>query len=224
MIIIKMQEIKKENQSAFTIIELIVVIAVFLLVVGSAIGIFISIIQSQKRILSEQELINQISYTEEYMSKALRMAKSQENENCLLDSQGVPLSGFIYLLTRYDINSGLYKGIKFINQSDTDLSGNPTCQEFFWDADGLLKEEKNNGSPVALMSSNLKINSIKFAINGSDGSGRYCPAPSQCGASDKDAVQPRVTIFFNINIPGQAARTIQTTVSQRNLNINNGQR
>ena len=60
------------NNKGFTLIELIVVMTVFLLVIGAAMGIFISIVQNQKKILSEQELLNQISYVEEYMSKALR--------------------------------------------------------------------------------------------------------------------------------------------------------
>ena len=118
----------------FTLIELIVVMAVFLFVIGAAMGIFISIIQNQKKVLSEQQLLNQISYAEEYMSKAMRMAKVEENENCLIDSQGTDYPGYIYLLTRYDINSQLYRGIKFINQNSS------ICQEFFLYTDNILKE------------------------------------------------------------------------------------
>ncbi len=52
-------------------IELIVVMAVFLLIIGGAVGIFISIIGSQRRLLYEQELLNQTSYIEEHISKVL---------------------------------------------------------------------------------------------------------------------------------------------------------
>jgi len=234
----------------FTLIELIVVMAVFLFIIGAAIGIFISIVQNQKRVLSETQLLNQISYVEEYMSKALRMAKTAE-DSCILP-------GYVYLLTQYDTNLQAFRGIRFLNPSYT-----PTvCQEFFLDGSGtasnpyVLKEIKNGGASVALTPTNLQFDTakpIRFAINGSDGSASIpgsssCSISSQCGASNADDFQPRVTILLNVAIPGASngktctdssqcssgqtcisglcvpARTIQTTVSLRNLNINNGQR
>ena len=217
---------EKSKEGGFTLIELIVVMAVFLFIIGAAIGIFLSIIQYQKKVLSEEEILNQISYVEEYMSKALRMAKVELNENCLKDStsaQPTDNPGFIYLLTRKDA-LGMYKGIKFLNQSDIDSTTNdPVCQEFFLDTDGVLKEIKGDGSPVALSPADMKINYVKFSVNGSDGSASNCTDPVACGASGADNNQARVTILLNVSIPGDnqtagTTRTIQTTVSQRNLN------
>ena len=101
----------------FTLIELIVVIAVFVFIIGAAIGIFLSVVQNQKKILAEQQFMNQISYAEEYMSKALRMAAVDIDGSCLIDPHGSNQSnpGYIYLLTRYDTSKGLFKGIKFKN-------------------------------------------------------------------------------------------------------------
>jgi len=224
--------------TGFTLIELIVVMAVFLFVIGAAISIFISIVQNQKKVLSEQQLLNQISYVEEYMSKALRMAKAETTENCLLDTHGANTDypGYIYLLTRYDASLQAFRGIKFINQSD-----NNACQEFFLDnaVSGdtntplVLKELKNStndSNAVALTPSNLQITSARFSINGSNGStftSVSCTTNSKCGASDADVIQPRATILLNVKITGDSQepnRVIQTTVSQRNLNVNNGQR
>jgi len=206
----------------FTLIELIVVMSVFLFVIGAAIGIFISIVQNQKRVLAEEQLLNQISYAEEYMSKALRMAKTATTAQ---DISCLGQEGFIYLLTRHPADVGnVYNGIRFLNQSD-----NGVCQEFFLD-NGVLKEIKyinGNTSAVALTSTNLTITSIRFSINGADGSvaGQVCNGnPGQCGASYDDVVQPKVTILLNVSIPGGSTRTIQTTVSRKNLNVNNGQR
>lgn len=205
----------------FTIIELVVVMAVFLFIIGAAISIFISVVQSQKKVLSEQQLVNQISYTEEYMSKALRMATADTTGSCL----GSGNKGYIYLLTPYDNNLSVFKGIKFLNQS------NNICQQFVWDnANGVLEEIKNGGTAVPLTSTSLKINFTRFSINGSNGStftsdtnpgSNSCSSTLQCGASNADTVQPRVTIVMNINVAGDSQepiRTIQTTVSQRNLN------
>lgn len=205
----------------FTLIELIVVMAVFLFIVGAAITIFLSIISHQKKVLSEQELLNQVSYVEEYMSKALRMAAKDTSGSCL----GQDNTGYIYLLTHYDLHSSKFRGIKFINPSDLNSSNNPVCQEFYLDENNVLQEVKDSSSPVALSSANLQLdpeNPIRFAINGLDGSSSGCASVEQCGASGQDSVQPRVTILLNVKIAGDSQepeRAVQTTVSQRDLNI-----
>jgi len=212
------------SNKGFTLIELIVVMTVFLLVIGAAMGIFISIVQNQKKILSEQELLNQTSYIEEYISKALRMAQKDKTGDCLIEEDGTRHIGYIYLLTRPNIGLGAYTGIKFLNQSDLDGSGNPVCQEFYLDYSGstpILKEIKTKNGIVSesipLTSEKLDINSIRFGINGSNGCyGASCVN----GAKGEDVIQPRVTIILDIQVrDSQPTMKIQTTVSQRNLNV-----
>ena len=203
----------KNTSKGFTLVELIVVMAVLLFVLGTAVSIFISLVQHQRIILSEQELLNQTSFVLERMSKALRAAKKEDPTTavCLVDSSGVSYPGYNYLLTRPV--KEVYTGIKFINQSD-----NNVCQEFYLDnsdiANPVLKEIKNNSQPVALTSDRLMINAIRFSINGRNG--------STGGITDDNNIQPRVTIFLDIQAKGgsnQSAKKIQTTISQRDLNI-----
>lgn len=214
------------SKKGFTLIELIVVIAVLLFVVGAAIGIFISIVKHQRRILDEQELLNQASYVLEHMSKALRMAgKESSLATCLVDSFGTPYPGYNYLLTR-PIN-GIYTGIKFINQSDiNEVTGLPVCQEFYLDNEDInnpvLKEIKDNSPWVALTSDKFMVNSIRFGINGESGL-----TTGEIGARGDNNIQPRITIYLDVQtkIKGddgqivQSAKEIQTTVSQRDLNV-----
>lgn len=203
-------------KEGFTIIELVVVIAVFLLIIGSAITIFISIAQNQRRVLAEQELLNQTSYAIENMSKALRMAKIADAGK-QSDIECVGQAGTDYVLTRSN-GGGYYRGIKFINASDNDA-----CYEFFLDDDNILKELKNNlidSSAVPLISDKFEINSIRFGIdghNGCYGTVDICPD----GASLGSGYQPRVTIALDIKVKGSEdspSQKIQTTISQRNLN------
>jgi len=190
----------------FTLIELLVVIAVLLFVVGTAIGIFISVVNHQRIILNEQELLNQTSYVLEHMSKALRMAGKDWDGSCL----GEDYIGHNYLLTHQNLSSGFYEGIKFINQSD-----NSACQEFYLDTSaGTLKEIKNNGDAIAITSDKFIINFIRFGINGKNGS-------ASDEETDNEGVQPRVTIYLDIQTDGDSdgqSKKIQTTVSQRDLN------
>ena len=207
----KMQKLKIKNQKSlfnnagFTLVELIVVIVVLLFVVGIAVSIFVSITRYQRIILSEQELLNQSSFVLERMSKALRMAGKDFAGNCLLDSFGTSYRRYNYLLTR-PIN-GIYTGIKFINRSDND-----TCQEFYLDStdtnNPVLKEIKGGNPWVAITSDKFMINSIRFGINGGDGS-----VNGAIGAAGDNGIQPMITIFLDIE-----EKKFQTTISQRDLN------
>ena len=228
------------DKKGFTLIELIVVMAVFLLVIGGAIGIFISIIEHQRIILAEEELLNQTSYVQEYMSKALRMATKDQSGDCLVDNSALSpdpqkiYPGYSYLLTRPVTDSNgvtFYTGIKFLNQSNTDNLQRPACQEFYLDRTSspyVLKEIKTfypytkvgDEYAVALTSKKLNIKSIRFGIDGTNGSsGAGLPIGDQ--DTDFESFQPRVSIAMSIQIeadPKQPTRIIQTTVSQRNLN------
>ena len=114
-----------------TLIELVVVLAVFMIIISVTVSIFISIIQHQKRILAQQEFLNQISYVAEYMSRSIRMAVKDTTGACLNGGPG------LYSLKNYDASSGFYEGILFI-------ANNGLCQDFTVDSiDGLLKESKN---------------------------------------------------------------------------------
>ena len=207
-------QLSGKRSAGFTLIELLVVMTVLLFVVGTAVVIFISIVQHQRIILSEQELLNQTSYVLERMSKALRVAKKDLTGECLKDSFGTSYPGYNYLFTNPTV-TGIYTGIKFINQLDNDA-----CQEFYLDnadiGNPVLKEVKNNGNGIAITSNKFIINSLRFGINGEDGS-----VNGPIGAAGSNGIQPRVTIFLEIqNRVGndQFVKKIQTTVSQRDLN------
>ncbi len=227
------EQLGRKSGAGFTLIELIVVMAIFLFIIGAALAIFISMIQHQRRVLSEEQILNQISYIEESMSKALRMAKTETVETCLKDvasygPEAPDHTGYVYLLTRYDNESARFNGIKFINASD-----NGACQEFYLDTSGVLKGLKNSdddNDAVALTPAGLYINDVRFSVNGSDGSATadicHNNAPQDCGALNTDGIQPRVTMLLSFKIkggsqdsPDDVSRTIQTTVSQRNLNV-----
>lgn len=188
------------KQKGVTLIELVVVLAVFMLIMGVTISIFISILQRQKSILGEQELLNQMSYAIEYMSRPIRTAQKDTTGSCL------PSSGYIYFLTHYDSVAGSYGGIKFITKDNV-------CQEFFLTDNGILKEIKNGQASQNILSRKFKIKYVRFIINGNK---------SLKIASQNDSVQPRITMVLDVQTPtdsGQQEKIIQTTISNVNLNI-----
>ena len=195
-----------QNSGGFTLVELVVVLALFMLIISATVSIFITVVQHQKRILSQQEMLNQVSYAKEYMSRSMRSAVRDYAGNCLNDGQSTH-PGSVYLLTHYNAIAGLYQGIKYITKDNV-------CQEFFLDTDdGTLKEKQDALEALSITSDAFTINSLAFIINGD---------ASLALASSTDGRQPRVSILLRVKaLPFLSLQdqVFQTTVSQRNLNL-----
>jgi prepilin-type N-terminal cleavage/methylation domain-containing protein len=143
----------------FTLIELLVVIAIFSIGIGSITGIFISGLSSQRRILAEQDILNQISYAIEYMGRAIRMAKkddisiSGQTKNCL--------SG-----NKVNYETPTESEIKFRNYQNQ-------CQRFYLSSNQIFEEK--DGTVLALTSPKIKVNTLKFKIFGESQDDTYQP-------------------------------------------------
>jgi len=183
------------RQKGFSLIEMLVVCAIFSIVVGAITGIFISAIRAQRYSLASQQLIDQASYTMEYMSRFLRMAKKDDDAGTCT---GVPRSNYWTDGTR----------LKFKNYK---LPPEPQCQEFFLvetSADGNKQlYQELDGVELPLTSNKFNVKTLKFVVSG-DNLG--------------DNTQPKVTIFLEMEGTGASPQPrikIQTTISQRDIDI-----
>ncbi len=182
---------KKEVEKGFTLVEMIIAIFIFSIVFGAASGLFVSAIKNQSRTLANQQLLDQTSYTIEYIGRAIRMAKKDIEGSC------------ISAKLNYATTTSGEGGIKFKNYLDQ-------CQEFFRDCGGgvcKLRENKN-GTVSDLTSPNLYVES--FNVGHSDSWGQddnlqprvtLFSEIRKAGAGN----QPKIKI--------------QTTISQRQLDI-----
>jgi len=208
-----MDKSKIQKEKGFTLVEVIVVMAVFLLVTAVTIAIFISIVQSQRRILTQEQLLSQVSYAMEYMSKGLRMSKKDVLGVCLIDEYSG--TNYTYLYTKPS-EGGEYTGVKFVNQSNNDA-----CQEFYLyqSGDNYVIEEVRNENSVPLTSNKFNVDYLRFKISGTTGvDGGGYGAPNEAYPNQ----QPRITTIVGFKMPNdenQPEIKIQTTVSQRNLNV-----
>jgi len=180
------------RNNAYTLIEVLVAVTIFSIFIAGPTGLFITSLRGQRKALATMEIVDTTSYTLEYISRALRMAKKDLNGICLATAK-----------LNYE-KTHINQGLKFLN-----YQGN--CQEFFreWDATSTvyrLKEVKA-GNENYLTPSDLNI--ISFDIGPND------------SWDQEDDLQPRVTIFFEIQKQNQPETKIrfQTTISQRNLDI-----
>ena len=151
-----------KSGEGFTIIELAVGMTVFVLIISAISGILISSIKLQRKSLAEQEMLNQLSFAIEYMSRALRMAVKESGSGCL------PAN------TNYDNPSG-ESSIKFINH----LLGDE-CQEFFLDLENKTLKYKRGAITLDLTSPKLEVEELRFRLSGQLGGDGLQPRITIC--------------------------------------------
>jgi len=190
------------KSNGVTLIEVLAAVAIFSIIIAAISGLFISAIRSQGRVLATQELLDQTSYSIEYMGRAIRMARKELN----CTDQSEPSSCDCLQTNGYGYNYELTTdGIRFI-----DYKG--ICTEFILEGGQIKKSIGSDTWP--LTSTELWVNSFNLNL-----SGIVQPSPLT-----GDYLQPRVTIFLDISCEGttgagQPKIQIQTSISQRSLDV-----
>jgi len=196
---------------SYTLIEVLVAVSIFTIVIAAPTGFLVGSLKGQQKALASQKLLDNTSYTLEYISRSLRMAKKDTIGSCISPLDSTNYRNYEKTDFR-ELNGIGYSGsgIKFKNYQEV-------CQEFFLDetegheTKDQLMESKNGTAPVALTSDELEV--VSFKIGPDD------------GWDQNDNNQPRVTLFLEIK-GGKGQRPelrplikIQTTISQRNLDV-----
>ena len=172
----------------FTLIEILVSVAVFSLVMAATSGIFVTVLQGQRKSLANQELINNTSYNLEYISRLLRMARKQTAQlpSCLSQN------GLNYEITRTG------QGIKFLNYQGI-------CYEFYLDAGRMY--QKKDTEILPLTPAKIEVSLLKFSLSGASESDNLQPRLTFALAVNTKGQRPEE----------KAEIKVQTTVSQREL-------
>ncbi|MGB9743397.1 MAG: PulJ/GspJ family protein [Minisyncoccales bacterium] len=181
----------QKNKKGFTLVEMLVALAIFGLLAGAFTGFMMSAIQAQRRILTTQQLFNNASYVLEYMSRTIRMAKKDVDGKCTgIEGRNYSTDG---------------SSLTFLHYQQQE------CQKFFLE-NGVLKEQRtnltdNSTSTNNLTPDNFKVTEFTVTVSG-----------------DETNSQPKVTL--KLTIQGKEEKpelqpklTLQTSISQRDLNI-----
>ncbi len=173
----------------FTLIEMMVAVAVFTLMVTAGSGLFVSGLRAQRRALATQELLDQTSYISEYMSRAIRMAQKDMDGGCTDPTR--PRLNFAFI----------DQCLRFRNYRDE-------CQQFCL-VGTMLRETRGALAPNYLTSPVLRVTPLDVGV----------PWVTLVGHTQDDNVQPKVRIFLNIEGRERSRIQIQTSISQRNLDV-----
>lgn len=182
---------KTPRDKGFTLVEILVAVAIFSIIIGIASATLLSGLQAQRKTLATGELLDQTSYALEYMSRHLRMAKKELAAPGCLSQNGL----------NYEITRG-GKGLKFINYRDL-------CQEFFLDKNTNQLKESKGGLEEFLTSAELEIRAFNIKLVGESQADLNQPKVTIFlevkGRGQKPEERPEIKI--------------QTTISQRALDI-----
>ena len=129
----------------FTLVEVLVSLAIFTIIGGIAFNLLISAIGVQRNALSRQVLVDQTSFVIEYMSRSIRQAQKDEVGSCI--SPGL----------NYELSSPNPTEIRFIDKDDN-------CRKIFLDA-GIIKETIITET-LPLTSDDIDIQDLRFILLG----------------------------------------------------------
>lgn len=132
----------------FTLVELMVAVFVFSFVSAIATNFVVTSAHASRRALAQQVLLDQMSYTAEYMTRALRRAgKELNNPPGCLSARGL----------NYEVGANA-TSVAFVDDRGR-------CRSFFL-ADGAIQERVGSESGVALTASGVDITGLKFLARG----------------------------------------------------------
>ena len=134
---------KNKKIKGVTLIEILVALSIFSIVTTGAVSLFSSLIKTQKNLLDKAYVLNTLSYSIEYTSKALRMVQKDMVGTCIGVGKNFVLTGA--------------SNIKFLNSKNE-------CQEIFLES-GALKVRKR-GIAQSLTPSNVIVENVIFVLSG----------------------------------------------------------
>lgn len=195
---------KSSSHTGFTLIEIVVVLALLGLLGGAVFNLFAAGISAQRNTLSIQKSTNQLSYVAEYMGRALRQATKElrSSQQCLANvGRG----------WNYEISAG--------NDSITFLDKQGFCRKISLSANQIVEQiatspdshdAANLGPIQPLTPAGMTITNFRMIQQGAYQGDSVTP----------DNEQPRVTFVIEARGEGSDANIrIQTTVSQRNFDV-----
>lgn len=214
-----MSMIKKQfQQSGFTLIEMIVSVAIFSIVATITVGALLILISTNQQLQTEQNIMTNLSFALDSMTREIRTGT---NYHCSERDSGGTANLFeagtnLDLVTSPAVrdcadgvvNERDYQGVSFIEAGDSITGSSNERILYFFDRDaGQIMRRVGSESPQSIVSSGVFVTDAEFFVTGTD---------------TTDDIQPTVTVVIEARESDDVSSKpyrIQTTVVQRALDI-----
>jgi len=228
----------KSKTSGFTLIEMIVSLAVFSVVVTISVGALLMLVASNRQLQDEQAVLANLSFVVDSMTREIRTGTNYycDSQNALnagpngrkLFSENTNINDLDPTAVRdclvaSDVGDR-FTGIAFLEGGQSITEATDTKIVYFYDKnpdgdvdteDGALFRRISGQNAQAIVSSGVAITNAEFYVTGSER--LYDDAGYLL-----EGTQPAVTIYLEAQIAGVAnpkTYPIQTTVVQRTLDL-----
>jgi prepilin-type N-terminal cleavage/methylation domain-containing protein len=201
-------------KNGFTLVELLVSLAIFSIVVVASLGAMLSIADANRRVQKTRAVLDNLSLSMESISRNLRLGSTYHCEK--ISSNVIPNSNLgVTQNCRDSTNNPILYGdfIAFEDQFGNQIDNSDQAYYYLDEVSGRIMYKKfNAATTTALTSDDLTIKSLRFYVTGVGTS------------TPPNASQPKIIIVVSGSTEiGKAQEPVeinlQTTVSQRPLNI-----
>lgn len=230
--------LRRQSQSGFTLIEMIVSLALFSVVVTIAVGALLILIASNRQLQNEQSILSNLSFALDSMTREIRTGTNYYCMSGITDSWGPP-NQKIFASNNPNlpmdekivgncitgkIDGRPLHGLAFDEggRSVTDGAANRRISYFFNQNDGKLYRRLSGFAPESIVSDGIYIAHAEFFVT----------ATNKLFANNEDK-QAKVTIFIEAYASEadfladendesgsrEFSHKIQTTITQRTLDI-----
>jgi prepilin-type N-terminal cleavage/methylation domain-containing protein len=192
----------RENKKniGFTLIEMLVALSLFTIVVTIAVGAFLSLIGASRGVQSEQSVMTTLTFVLDSMTREIRTGTSYNcNDTTFSNQEG-------YGSTAQNCENGS-DGVSFVESGSSITGASSRIAYYYDDSTGTLFRRVGNGTAQSIVSDGITVTDAQFFVTGS----RRLAA----GFTG----QPTVTIILEARDETGATTTLQTTVTQRELDI-----
>ncbi|MCA9358724.1 type II secretion system protein [Candidatus Kaiserbacteria bacterium] len=213
------------KQSGFTLIEMIVSLALFSTVITVSVGALLTLIATNQDLQNEQTVMTNLSFALDSMTRELRTgtnyycdAQNSKNsgssgEKIFRDGDALDFDP-VQDCTSGNSNSRTYQGISFIEGGKSITKIANTRIVYFYDStDGKIYRRISGQNAQPITSSDIYIQKAEFFVSGSK-------PQSAGGAGIND--QAVITVYIEareIDGTEKDPYKMQTTVTQRTLDI-----
>ncbi len=194
---------KKENkQKGFTLIEMLVSVALFSIVVMISLGAILTILDANRKARTLTEVMSNLNFAVEMITRSLKTGV--EPQNGQVDGGWVSVDSIV--LSEDDAGTERFKRQKtrYKKMEDSGRGYIAVCSDFDFEDNGCPSKDWS-----AITSEMIDVQQFETIVVG--------------GGKNNDNTQPRVHIFLKgtvkINAKISSDFSLQTTVSQRRLNL-----
>jgi prepilin-type N-terminal cleavage/methylation domain-containing protein len=196
------------RQSGFTLIEMLVSLALFTIVATISVGTLLVLINGNSKVVGEQSVMTGLTFALDSMSREIRTGTDYFCGS-IVQVTGNAVTGSSTNVS--NCTSGNV-GLSFREAGESITGGSSQGRIAYYFDNNMMYRKIGTGTPVPIIGDDIRVTSARFVVTGSE----------KLTANLTDKLQPTVTLVLTAvasSSDNTTPFTVQTTVTQRALDI-----